>query len=137
MIPGSGRSPAGGNGNPFLDSYQDNPMHRGACQATVRGVPKSWTQLACRPRCQSFNTSPQLLLRALVLGASAGSLPAPSCLVPGEASCRWRCDCPHRTEGETAALMAEGLLRAIPRLSHDGETSSTPLFTFCHLYTLS
>ena len=33
-IPGSGKSPGGGNGNPFQYSCLENPMHRGAEQAT-------------------------------------------------------------------------------------------------------
>ena len=33
LIPGSGRSPGGGNGNPFQYSCLDNPMDRGAWQA--------------------------------------------------------------------------------------------------------
>ena len=32
------------NGNPLQDSCQENPMDRGAWQATVHEVPKSWTQ---------------------------------------------------------------------------------------------
>jgi len=44
-IPGSERSPAGGHGNPLQDSCLENPMDRGAWQATVHGVAKSWTQL--------------------------------------------------------------------------------------------
>ena len=40
-IPGSGRSPAEGNGNPL-----ENPMDGGAWQATVHGVAKSWLQLS-------------------------------------------------------------------------------------------
>ena len=40
-IPGSGRSPGGGNGNPFQYSYLGNPMDRGAWWATVHGVAKS------------------------------------------------------------------------------------------------
>ena len=35
--PGSGRSPGGGNGNPFQDSCLENPMDRGAWQTTVHG----------------------------------------------------------------------------------------------------
>ena len=42
-IPGSGRSPGGGNGNPLQDSFLENPMDRGAWQATVHGVTKSQT----------------------------------------------------------------------------------------------
>ena len=44
-VPGSGRSPGGGNGNPLQYSYLENPMDRGAWQATVHRVPKNQTQL--------------------------------------------------------------------------------------------
>jgi len=42
-VPGSGRSPGGGNGNPFTYSCLGNPMDRGAWWATIHGVKKSWT----------------------------------------------------------------------------------------------
>ena len=45
LIPGSGRSPGGGHGNPFQYPCMENPMDRRALQATVHGVTKSWTQL--------------------------------------------------------------------------------------------
>ena len=45
-IPGSGRSPGGGNGNPLQYPCQENPMDRGAWQARVRGVAKSQMQLS-------------------------------------------------------------------------------------------
>ena len=38
LIPGSGRSPGEGNGNPLQYSCLENPMDRGAWQATVHGV---------------------------------------------------------------------------------------------------
>ena len=44
-IPGSGRSPGGGNGHPLQYSCLENPMDRGACWATVHRVAKSQTQL--------------------------------------------------------------------------------------------
>ena len=44
-IPGSGRSPGGGHGNPPQYSRLENPMDRGAWRAIVRGVTKSWTWL--------------------------------------------------------------------------------------------
>ena len=44
-IPGLGRSPGGGHGNPFQYSCLENPMDRGVWWATVHGVAKSWTQL--------------------------------------------------------------------------------------------
>ena len=40
-IPGSGRSPEGGNGNPLQYPFLENPMNRGAWQTTVHGVAKS------------------------------------------------------------------------------------------------
>ena len=39
-IPGLGRSPGGGNVNPFQSSCLENPMDRGAWRATVHGVRK-------------------------------------------------------------------------------------------------
>ena len=45
-IPGLGRSPGGGNGNPLQSSCLENPMNRGAWWAAVRGATKSWTQLS-------------------------------------------------------------------------------------------
>ena len=46
LIPGSGRSPGEGNGNPCLYSCLGNSMDRGAWRATVHGVAKSWTRLS-------------------------------------------------------------------------------------------
>ena len=46
LIPGSERSPGGGHGNPLQYSGLENPMDRGAWQATVHGVAKSRTQLS-------------------------------------------------------------------------------------------
>ena len=44
-IPGSGRSPGGGHGNPLQYSRLENPMDRRAWRATVHRVAKSQTQL--------------------------------------------------------------------------------------------
>ena len=46
MIPGSGRSPGEGNGNPLQYSCLENPMEGGAWWAAVHGVTKSWTRLS-------------------------------------------------------------------------------------------
>ena len=43
LIPGLGRSPGEGHGNPLQYSCLENPMNRGAWQATVCRVAKSWT----------------------------------------------------------------------------------------------
>ena len=43
LIPGSGRSPGGGHGNPLQYSCLENATERGAQQAIVHGVRKSRT----------------------------------------------------------------------------------------------
>ena len=45
-IPGLGRSPGEGNGNPLQYSCLENPMDRGPWEATVHGVTKSRTRLS-------------------------------------------------------------------------------------------
>ena len=42
-IPGSGRSPGGGHGNPLHYSCLENPMGTAGWQATVHRVTESWT----------------------------------------------------------------------------------------------
>ena len=42
-IPGSGRSPGGGHGNPLQCSCLDNPMDRGAWRVRILGVTKGQT----------------------------------------------------------------------------------------------
>ena len=44
-IPGLGRSPGEGNGNPLQYSCLENPMDGGTWYAIVHGVAKSWTRL--------------------------------------------------------------------------------------------
>ena len=50
-IPGLGRSPGGGRGNPLQDSCLENPMDTGAWRATVHSVAKSQTQLSMHACC--------------------------------------------------------------------------------------
>ena len=45
-IPGSGRPPGEGNGNPLQYPRLENPMDRRAWQATVHGVTESQTRLS-------------------------------------------------------------------------------------------
>ena len=58
-IPGLGRSPGEGNGNPIQYSCLGNPMARGDLQAMVHEVTKSWTQL-------SMHTSPDIARHCLL-----------------------------------------------------------------------
>ena len=46
LIPGSGRSPGEGNGNPLQYSRLENSMDGGAWKAAVHGVAESWTRLS-------------------------------------------------------------------------------------------
>ena len=48
-IPGSGRSPGEGNGNPLQYSCLENPMDRGAWRATVHVVARVGHDLATKP----------------------------------------------------------------------------------------
>ena len=43
LIPGLEQLPGEGNGSPLQCSCLEKPMNRGAWQATVHGVSKSWT----------------------------------------------------------------------------------------------
>ena len=46
LIPGSGRLPAGGSGNPLQYSCLENPMDSGSWWATVHGVARNRTRLS-------------------------------------------------------------------------------------------
>ena len=48
-IPGSGRSPREGNGNPLQYSCLKNPLDRGAWRTTVHGLTKSWMWMSSPP----------------------------------------------------------------------------------------
>ena len=48
-IPGMGRSPGEGNGSPLQYSCLENPMDRGAWQATIHGVARVRHDLATKP----------------------------------------------------------------------------------------
>ena len=50
-IPGSGRAPGEGNGNPLQSPCLENPTVGGTSEATVHGVTKSWTRLRFRFQC--------------------------------------------------------------------------------------
>ena len=65
-IPGLGRSPGEGNGNPPQYSCLENPMDGGAWKATVHGVAKSQTRLNDFTSLGSLNAWAQILLPLLV-----------------------------------------------------------------------
>ena len=61
LIPGSGRSPGEGNGNPLQYSRLENPMDGGAWLATVHGVAKSRTRLSDFTSLKSTSLVPSCL----------------------------------------------------------------------------
>jgi len=71
IIPGWGRSPGGGRGNPFQYFCLENPMNRGVCRATVHGIAKSQTRLK---QLSTHTSTTQVWRRA---GASAPRPPPP------------------------------------------------------------
>ena len=106
-IPGWGSSPGGGHGNPLQYSCLENPMDRGAYQATVHGVTKSWTWLsdwAQGPRLQGAEarvrsacpSSAQVLGRATTGRRSSGAAEAAwvVCSPLNGAVCRHRVQLP-------------------------------------------
>ena len=65
-IPGSGRSPGEGDGNPLQYSCLENPMDRGAWWATVPGIAKTWKDLTMHAH-TLFNTLQSDLILVLLL----------------------------------------------------------------------
>ena len=59
-IPGSGKSPEGGHGNPLQYSCLENPTDRGDCQAIVHRVEQSQTQL------KSLSIDAHALMRGVI-----------------------------------------------------------------------
>ena len=54
-LPGLGRSPGEGHGNPLQFSCLQNPMVRGAWWATVHRVAQSWTRLKQQSTQHTYN----------------------------------------------------------------------------------
>ena len=54
-IPGLGRSPGAGNGNPLQHFSLENSIHRGAWWTIVHGVEKSWTRLSIHTHTHTHN----------------------------------------------------------------------------------
>ena len=68
LIPGSGRSPGVGNGNPPQYSCPGNPMDRGAWRAMVHGVSNSQTQLSTHKTTKTLSAYHMLALSCPVYG---------------------------------------------------------------------
>ena len=67
QLPGLGRSPGRGNGNPLQHSCLENPIDRGAWWATVHGVTKSRTRLKRQHVMGARQWDPHLRYRLWIL----------------------------------------------------------------------
>ena len=72
-IPGSGRSPGEGNGNPLQYSCLEIPMGRGTWWATVHGVTRVGHDLATKPPNHHHPEHPVLPLYQIVVAANVFS----------------------------------------------------------------
>ena len=61
-MPGSGRFPGEGNGNPLQYSYLENPMDTGAWQAKIHGITRVRYDLATKPPLYFIRDIPKLSL---------------------------------------------------------------------------
>ena len=96
-IPGSGRSPGEGNGNPPQYSCLENSMDRGAWQATVHGVAKSWTQLSNSPHTHTHtHTHTASLLFLHIFYQRVDMVHHPHCIVVSTLPVMWETRIPHR-----------------------------------------
>ena len=137
-IPGSGRSPEEGNGDPLQYSCLENSMDRGAWQAIGHGVTKSWTQLSpcmharacpCRKpspgilhiECSTFTAS-----SFRIWNSSTGNLSLPGASVRNSARGKGH------EEGGSAYAKVGSSLRSPPGNSW----ASTPKTRVCLLYAL-
>ena len=70
-IPGSGRSPGEGNGNPLQYPCLEHPMNRGTWQATVHGASRVGHDSATKPSnhqvCHSFSSKKQMSLNFMAV----------------------------------------------------------------------
>ena len=71
LIPGSGRSPGVGNGNPLQYSFLENSTDRGAWWATIHGATKSQTRLGTVLKSDSENTCKPTLLEKQIPSKSS------------------------------------------------------------------
>ena len=75
LIPGLGRSPGGGHGNPLQYSCQENPMDRGAWWATVHRVAElNMTEhTSTYTKCKTYRLNHSCFLGFIFFRAALGS----------------------------------------------------------------
>ena len=95
-IPGLGKSPGGGNGNPLQHSCLENPMDREAWRAISSMGSQSRTRLS--NQAQHGRGLLALMLQLLLTQTAQFWVPSPSCLLPSEFTpiclCSFQCGTP-------------------------------------------
>ena len=86
-IPRSGRSPGDGNGNPIQYSCLENPMNRGAWQATVHGVARVRHDLVTKPPPQAGHILLKRLQKILLISCYVPQPPLPPKFSRGHTVC--------------------------------------------------
>ena len=114
-----GRSPAGGHGNPLQYSCPENPMDRGAWQATVHRIAKSWTWVKQLNTHVWPLTSAWLIKTLLVLYFLFNSIG--SKIMASGSITSWQID------GETVETVADFIFMG-SKITEDGDCSHEILF---------
>ena len=113
-IPGSGRYPGEGHGNPLQYSCLENPMDRGAWWATVHGVTKSQIQLSDWAHTQRGRELPKiwgLLTVQWRPPGSLGYLTLPARLIATDVLMYVKCqDCACARKGSTTLSAPSSLM---------------------------
>ena len=99
LIPGLGRPPGGGHGNPLQYSCLENPVDRGPWQATIRGVTKSRTEQkrlsALCTHTQVFHVCTRFLSAATAEAQALSSAHVASAAMRGKPAHLPGAPCPH------------------------------------------
>ena len=83
-IPGSGRSPGEGNGNPLQYSCLENSMARGARRATVYEIARVGHNLVTKPPPTNINKFPQLIKGEILQMVTAAMKLKDACSLEGK-----------------------------------------------------
>ena len=81
-IPGSGRCPGGGNGNPFQYSCLENPIDRGTWRPTVHGITESPTRLSDWAHSMQASTPEAFRMTLNFFVTCWGGSPGSPCYLP-------------------------------------------------------
>ena len=105
-VPESGRTPGVGKDNPLQSSCLENPVNRGACQAAVHRVAKSWTWLSAHSHTYRVVSAHHFLGGAGLVAMSCLTL-EPQGLPSTRLLCPW--DVPGKNTGVGCHFLLQGI----------------------------